>query len=72
MPELMGVGGSGKAKQAKQAKPLLIKELVAPIFVRRWPQNILEKAKNATENTANTIIRPCLLAKIANKESLSA
>ena len=30
MPGLMGVGGSGKAKQAKL---LLIKELVAPIFV---------------------------------------
>ena len=69
MPGLMGVGGSGKAKQAKL---LLIKELVAPIFVRQWPQYILEKAKNATENTANTIIRPCLLAKIANKESSSA
>ena len=69
MPGLMGVGGSGKAKQAKL---LLIKELVAPIFVRRWPQNILEKAKNATENTANTIIGSCLLAKIANKESSSA
>ena len=69
MPGLMGVGGSGKAKQAKL---LLIKELVAPIFVRLWPQNILEKAKNATENTANTIIRPCPPPKIANKESSSA
>lgn len=69
MPGLMGVGGSGRAKKAKL---LLIKELVAPIFVRQRPQNILEKAKNATENTANTIIRPCLLAKIANKESSSA
>ena len=69
MPELMGVGGSVRAKQAKL---LLIKELVAPIFVRQWPKNILEKAKNATKNTANTIIRPCLLAKIANKESSSA